>query len=1413
MPYQAETTFVPVMPSFRGFTAAMIRGTGSGSAKAGAAAGTSFAKSFSAATSKADRANTFAAFEKKVADSVTAASRKMNTARTAEADASRKVRIEELKLQELRDGGRAKASQLATAEDRLTRAQRTLSTAQDQTRKSTQDYDDAIGKGTRSLSQARRAAGLTATSFERLGSKLKGFASAGFSKISATASRTGLDVGKKLELGMSKTSFGRLGLRFNSETRRIVGGALNIGRGIGGKISAGVNAGLKLRAGAASAFGLEKLSSKAGATGATIGKKLGGGLLGVAAKFAGPIGLAFGAVSLVRGFDKSISLASKFDQSMRLVSTTLGVTGKGMKSLTNLAISMGAKTSFSAQGASDAMVELAKGGLSSAQIKAGALSETLKLATAGGLSLGNASTYIVQGLTSFGVRAEDAGRVSTALAGAANASTASVESMGQALSQVGPAAKTAGLSIEDTTAALAAFDNAGIKGQDAGTSLKTFLQRLVPTTVAAQQQMKAYGLVTFDAGRAMDFLRSKGIKPAGRDAAKLTQQLQQYAMKVVGAKTFTNAAQKEFVRLATSTGAMSNAFFDAKGNIKSVTDLAGVMQKALAGQTKQQKLATLTTLFGSDAARAAAVLADQGAKGLAKFARATRDKTAADDLANNATQGFAGAMERFHGAVETAQIAFGTKFLPILTKVLDYASNSGIPTFTALGKILGGTFADGINAASGGFGRFIDYLSTHQADVIVAFQRGGNAVFDFGKVVAATTAAGLRQFGDFTTSATASVLGMVGGLLRAFDHIPGINLGDSIRSFEQLETSANQAAGKSRADLYSLADGIDTKVVPGLSRMQRKFSDSANTEIVSARQRDALAKTTAAIDRIGTRADGSQLYLKKFADVSKLSATQQRGLTGRINDARLALRDQLKAVRSAHGGQKQLTEAWDTGRKRLYDEFRQMGLSRAEAKRLAAQYAGVKPKVQTRFTTPGAAAAQGAAIGLDNAINGINSKTAKVKIQFTTNASGAIYNLNRAYTDYAKRISSGNPRLASGGVWTIGSSGPRALKYANAGVLPGWSPGRDIHRFWSPTGGSLDLSGGEAVMRPEFTRTVGGPGGVARLNAQARSGQLDKQAFAQGGVYRLVRTLVDHNTPPSPQKTVDQAGILGEGIGSSYARAIGKVYGKAIDDAYDRARKQAQEAAAGGDGGGKVAGGGYAKALGYAKAHRGHPYVYATIWDCSGFMGSLQSIIYGQQPHRRYATPAFHGAKAQGFTRNKRSAFMIGVNPNPGKSGHMAGTLNGVNVEEAGGVGLRVGPSARGWRSPMFSWRGGLADGGVVGPIPGRNGDLPYDVVNSRGQRYDPAAKRLVDLVYGGRLNAGTYDAGGILPPGLTLAYNGTGKAETIRTQVQERRLTERTARTTSYDGAVFYGYTPADVVREARMRDRLDDVLYGAVA
>lgn len=301
--------------------------------------------------------------------------------------------------------------------------------------------------------------------------------------------------------------------------------------------------------------------------------------------------LGVGAAAAV-GLGKSIQSAMSFDKTMRQVGNMTKESGQGIKELSDLAIQMGKDTVFSASDASAAMLELAKGGLTSAQIKGGALASTMTLAAAGELQMGDAATYVGNGMAMFGLKAKDANRVVTALAGGANASSASVESLGLALSQVGPGAKLAGASIEETVGVLSAFDAMGVKGSDAGTSLKTMFMRLVPQTKKAREAMNDLGL----------------------------------------------------------------KFTDAQGQINPLRTIAEKLRIKLRGLSAEQKTSALNAIFGSDAYRAAALMAELGSKGVDKYTKATSDATAAQDLANIGMEGASGAWENFKGSVETLSI-------------------------------------------------------------------------------------------------------------------------------------------------------------------------------------------------------------------------------------------------------------------------------------------------------------------------------------------------------------------------------------------------------------------------------------------------------------------------------------------------------------------------------------------------------------------------------------------------------------------------------------------------------------------------------------------------------------------------------------------------------------------------------------
>lgn len=126
------------------------------------------------------------------------------------------------------------------------------------------------------------------------------------------------------------------------------------------------------------------------------------------------------------------------------------------------------------------------------------------------------------------------------------------------------------------------------------------------------------------------------------------------------------------------------------------------------------------------------------------------------------------------------------------------------------------------------------------------------------------------------------------------------------------------------------------------------------------------------------------------------------------------------------------------------------------------------------------------------------------------------------------------------------------------------------------------------------------------------------------------------------------------------------------------------------------------RALDFARAQSGKPYIWGGVgpegYDCSGFMSALTNVLRGQNPYSRLgATGSFPwGGFAAGV-----GPFTIGSSPNYAGTGigHMAGTLGGVNVESAGGVGVRIGSSARGYNDGGFSQvyhLQGLAKGGIA---------------------------------------------------------------------------------------------------------------------
>lgn len=370
-------------------------------------------------------------------------------------------------------------------------------------------------------------------------------------------------------------------------------------------------------------------------------------------------------VALGLGF--ATKKAADFEQQM---SNTLSVMSPGevneyKDALRELAIQQGADTKYSALEAAQAQEELLKAGLSVKDVINGGLSGALSLATAGELDLASAAEIAATVLNAFkddNLSVADAANI---LAGAANASATGVEEMKMSLQQVSAVASGVGLSFDDTSTMLAVFAQNGLKGSDAGTSLKTMLQRLHPTTKAAWQQFDSLGLSIVDNETAMKVLQENGVKPLSNDTDKLMGQIQDLAKSLAGPKASASKVNKEFEELTVSTGAVHSAFYDTNGELKSAEEISGLLQSSLKDLNSEQRSAALGAMFGSDAVRAGNIAYREGADGIKKM-RTEMGKVTADDVAKMKMDNLKGTIEEISGAIETFAISIGTSLTPVL---------------------------------------------------------------------------------------------------------------------------------------------------------------------------------------------------------------------------------------------------------------------------------------------------------------------------------------------------------------------------------------------------------------------------------------------------------------------------------------------------------------------------------------------------------------------------------------------------------------------------------------------------------------------------------------------------------------------------------------------------------------------------
>lgn len=301
-----------------------------------------------------------------------------------------------------------------------------------------------------------------------------------------------------------------------------------------------------------------------------------------------------------------MKVGNDFEAQMSRVQAISGATGDELKALTDQAIDLGATTAFSAGEAAEGMENLASAGFNTQEIMS-AMPGLLDLAASSGAELGTASEIAASAIRGFGLAASDAGHVADVFAEAAARTNAQTEDMGEAMKYIAPVAKAMGQSLEETAAAVGIMSDAGIKGSQAGTSLRSALSRLAKPTEVMLTKMGELGL----------------------------------------------------------------SFYDAQGNMLPLNGIIEQLETNMAGLTQEQRNNALITLFGQESLSGMLALMERGPDELRALTESFEDcDGAAAEMAETMLDNTKGSVEEMMGSIETLAIRLQQVMAPAVTAVI-----------------------------------------------------------------------------------------------------------------------------------------------------------------------------------------------------------------------------------------------------------------------------------------------------------------------------------------------------------------------------------------------------------------------------------------------------------------------------------------------------------------------------------------------------------------------------------------------------------------------------------------------------------------------------------------------------------------------------------------------------------------------
>lgn len=422
------------------------------------------------------------------------------------------------------------------------------------------------------------------------------------------------------------------------------------------------------------------LSNKTG----ILGGKL-KAVTGLFNSFAGGMLAAFGLGAATFGLSAMVSTLSEFEYQMSTVAAVSGATGAELESLRDTAKELGSTTEFSASQAASGLKLLVQAGYS-ANDAISTLPSVLNLATTEAMDLGVATEYVNSIMAGFGLAVQDAGRVTDVLVYASNAASTGVAELGEGMKYVGPIAAALGISIEDTAAAMGILSDAGLKGGQAGTSLRASLAALAAPTKMAVDELNRLGVSASE------------VNPATNSIVDIVDRLADANLDAASAfKIFGREAAPAFLALIANqdkleklTGEMGNVSGEAqriadymRDNLKgSIQGLTSVVEGLIIAMGDAGLTAILRAVIdGITAILGAVIMLIDGFSSLIGI------------ITNPIFEWIADNMNTIQAAVLGVAVAIAASYVPALISAISYSA-----TWAATFLIVNGGFA-GMTAA------------------------------------------------------------------------------------------------------------------------------------------------------------------------------------------------------------------------------------------------------------------------------------------------------------------------------------------------------------------------------------------------------------------------------------------------------------------------------------------------------------------------------------------------------------------------------------------------------------------------------------------------------------------------------------------------------------------------------------------